>query len=109
MIKHIVLWKLREFPSREEKLKTAKNLRQKLMEMKKSIKQIRTIEVGINTDKASASNYDVILMTQFDSINDLQAYKVHPAHQELVEYLQTIRELRVAIDYEVVPETIEAI
>ena len=108
MIKHIVMWKLREFPSREEKLKTARNLRQKLLDIKKSIKQIMTIEVGLNTDKASASNYDVILITQFASIEDLQAYKVHPAHQELVEYLQTIRELRVAIDYEVFSETIEA-
>jgi hypothetical protein len=100
MIKHIVMWKLREFPNRDEKLRTARSLRLKLLEMKKSIKQIKTIEVGINTEKASASNYDVILITQFVSIDDLQAYKVHPAHQELVEYLQTIRELRVAIDYE---------
>jgi hypothetical protein len=94
------MWKLREFPTKEEKLRTARNLRQKLLEMKKSIKQIKTIEVGINAEKASVSNYDVILLTQFVSIDDLQAYKVHPAHQELVEYLQTIRELRVAIDYE---------
>jgi hypothetical protein len=101
MIKHIVMWKLREFPSREEKLRIARNLRQKLLEMKKSIKQIKSIEVGINAEKASSSNYDVILITQFSSMDDLQGYKVHPAHQELVEYLQTIRELRVAIDYEI--------
>jgi len=100
------MWKLREFPTREEKLRTARNLRQKLLEMKKSIKEIKTIEVGINTEKASVSNYDVILLTQFAAFEDLQAYKVHPAHQELVEYLQTIRELRVAIDYEstILPE-----
>jgi cellobiose phosphorylase len=106
MIKHIVMWKLREFPTKEEKLRTARNLRQKLLEMKKSIKEIKTIEVGINTEKASVSNYDVILITQFAAFEDLQAYKVHPAHQELVEYLQTIRELRVAIDYEstILPE-----
>jgi len=96
------MWKLREFPSREDKLKTARNLRQKLLEMKKSIKQIKTIEVGINAEKASASNYDVILITQFASMEDLQGYKTHPAHQELVDYLQTIRELRSAIDYETV-------
>lgn len=103
MIKHIVMWKLREFSTREDKLRTAHSLRQKLLEMKKSVKVIQTIEVGINAEKASASNYDVILITQFASMDDLQKYKVHPAHQELVEYLQTIRELRVAIDYETIP------
>jgi hypothetical protein len=101
MIKHIVMWTLREFPNKEDKHKTARNLRQKLLEMKKSIKQIKQIEVGINAEKASSSNYDVILITQFSSMEDLQVYKTHPAHQELVEYLQTIRELRVAIDYEI--------
>lgn len=101
MIKHIVMWKLREFPSREDKAKIARNLRQKLLEMKKSVHEIKNIEVGINYEKASTANYDVILITEFLSMEDLQKYKVHPAHQELVEYLQNIRELRVAIDYEI--------
>ena len=100
MIKHIVLWKLREFSTREEKAKIARTLGSKLLDMKDAIPEIQSIEVGINDEKASPSNYDVILITKFSSMTDLQAYKVHPAHQELVEYLQTIRELRVAIDYE---------
>lgn len=100
MIKHIVLWKLREFSSREEKFLTAKSLRNKLLEMKDAIPEIRDVEVGINDSKASPSNYDVILITRFLNWEDLQAYKVHPAHQDLVEYLQNIRELRVAVDYE---------
>lgn len=99
MIKHIVIWKLREFSSREEKAKTAQNLRSKLLEMQEAISEIQSVEVGINAEKASPSNYDVILITRFKTWNDLQAYKVHPAHQELIEYLQNIRELRVAIDY----------
>ncbi len=99
MIKHIVIWKLREFSSREEKAKTAQNLRSKLLEMQEAISEIQSVEVGINNDKASSSNYDVILITRFKSWSDLKAYKVHPAHQELIEYLQNIRELRVAIDY----------
>ena len=99
MVRHIVMFKLREFSNAEEKTKAVEAVRTNLIAMKKRITVIREFEVGINFNPADTA-YDLVINSTFASKNDLKIYQVHPAHQELVEYLQTIRELRVAIDYE---------
>ena len=45
-------------------------------------------------------NYDVILNCTFNSVEDLNAYQVHPAHQAAAVYIKKVVEARVCVDYE---------
>ncbi len=94
MLTHIVLFKLKD--------KSPENLqilKEKLLGLKDQVPVLRFIEVGTDVIHSERS-YDVGLYTKFDSLEDMQAYQVHPAHVKVAEYIQTIREAIVAIDYE---------
>ncbi|GAB2724146.1 Dabb family protein [Paenibacillus thermoaerophilus] len=94
MITHIVLFKLKS-PDPETLAKT----RDVLLGMKGRIPQLRHLEVGVDVLRSERS-YDIGLYTKFDSLEDLQAYQVHPVHQEVIQYMASVRESSVAVDYE---------
>lgn len=98
MVKHIVMWKLKDFPEKE-KNRVVEELRKRLIALKDSIPVIRNMEVGINSPEAAQSNYEVVLISEFNSFEELQTYQMHPEHLLLKEYLETIRDYRTAIDF----------
>ncbi|AET68669.1 Stress responsive A/B Barrel Domain-containing protein [Desulfosporosinus orientis DSM 765] len=59
MIKHIVMWKLKEFAEGKSRTENARILKIILEGLKNSIAQIRHIEVGININP-SEDSYDVV-------------------------------------------------
>ena len=99
MLKHVVLWKLKESAEGNTKQTNAQNMKQRLLDLANKIEQIISIEVGINASEEDRT-YDVILITRFDSKNDLDIYVHHPAHQEFVQYVRNIRDERVVVDFE---------
>lgn len=99
MIKHIVLWKLDESYSAAEKDAIRNALRKKLLDLEEEISELIHIEVYLNSLEASAKNYDLLLDTIFNSMEDLAAYQAHPSHQKVVNYIQTLKLQRAAIDY----------
>jgi hypothetical protein len=101
MINHIVMWKLKEFSTIEEREAAAIELRRRLMTLKNLIPEIRTMEVGINASAASDTNYEVVLISEFESFETLKVYQEHFEHKKLIEFLAQIRIHRVAIDYEI--------
>jgi hypothetical protein len=94
MINHIVLFKLLEVTP--EKAEAA---RQVLSAMAGRIPELRHLEVGVNIVHSERS-YDLALLARFDSLEDLQAYQVHPLHVEVVKYLQGVRQAAIVVDYE---------
>ena len=48
-----------------------------------------------------SGNYDAVLVSTFDSVEDLAAYKNDPRHQAVSALCRAIRTDRVAVDYEV--------
>ena len=62
------------------------------------IPQIRSQEVGVNV---LAGNYDAVLISTFDSLSDLEAYKNDPRHVAVAALCKEIRTDRVAVDFEV--------
>ena len=68
--------------------------------MKNTIPVIRKIEVKINLSEASADNHDVILESEFDTLEDVRTYAVHPEHIKVGEFIAKVRTSRAAIDYE---------
>ncbi|MCX7714652.1 MAG: Dabb family protein [Clostridia bacterium] len=95
MIKHIVMWKLQE----EGKAENAIKIKEILEGLKSKINVIRFIEVGINIEKSEAA-YDIVLVSEFESQNDLESYQIHPDHKAAGAFIKTVATNRVVVDYE---------
>lgn len=95
MITHIVFFRLSDRTDRA----IAETL-EKLLSMDGKIPQIRQLEAGADIVRSERS-YDLALITRFDSMDDLQAYQVHPYHAEqIVPFVRSICSSIVAVDYE---------
>lgn len=98
MIKHIVMWSLKNEHNGLSKSTIALELKSKLLDLKGKIPQIKKIEVGINEINFDRNN-DVVLITEFESFNDLSIYANHPDHLKLVEFVRENSISRSAIDF----------
>ncbi|PKM50646.1 MAG: stress responsive protein [Firmicutes bacterium HGW-Firmicutes-7] len=96
MIKHIVMWNIKENENKEIVLKT---LKEKLEGLKGEIDFIQVIEVGSNYN-SSPQAHDVVLYSEFLTKADLNAYVIHPAHKKAGEYVRSVVKDRVVVDYE---------
>lgn len=95
MIKHIVFFKLKE--RSEENVEKAKNV---LLGLVGKVPQLKSLEVGIDFNHSERS-YDIALVTEFNTKEDLVGYNVHPEHQKVAKYLLTLYESVIVVDYEV--------
>ncbi len=92
MIKHIVLFKI----SDEEKLQKAYDM---LMDLPSKIDFIRDWEVA-KAYTIGGKDYELCLISSFDSKEDLEKYDGHPAHVEVRNYVRAVREAGVSCNYE---------
>jgi len=100
MVKHIVMWKLHEFADGHTKAENALRIKKALEALKDKIGAIASLEVGINHTSRECA-YDVVLYSEFNSFDDLDAYQNHEAHIALKGFLKDLRAGRVFVDYEV--------
>ena len=97
MVKHIVLFKLKEFPSKEEKARKINQIKLGLLNLKAIIKELQSIEVGVNENPNE--QYDIALTTTHNSMDELQAYAVHPSHKAVSSIVREVMEIRACVDY----------
>lgn len=100
MVKHIILWKIREDLSPEEKAQVKAGVKAGLENLKGTIPGL--LEVHVRTESLPSSNADLMLDSLFADQDSLNGYSVHPAHVEVADtkvrpYMQT----RLCLDYEV--------
>ena len=100
MVKHIVMWGLKEGAEGMTKKQIAEKMKEQLNALRPIIKEIRSLEVGVNFLESPAA-YDVVLYTEFDSRDDLQTYQVHPDHVALKDFILSVTEKRAVVDYEI--------
>ncbi|RPI17557.1 MAG: Dabb family protein [Ignavibacteriae bacterium] len=100
MVKHIVCWNMTDTNGRT-KFENAKLAAETLLSLKDKINVIRKFEVGINDERASKDNFDVTLISEFDSFEDLDIYQKHPEHVKAAAFIKTIRITKAAVDFEV--------
>lgn len=91
MLKHIVMWRLKD-PSDAPELKAI------LEALPAAIEEITSFQVGINTAQGDAA-CDVVLVSAFADEAALDRYRVHPQHQEVVTYLGERAAERYVVDY----------
>ena len=92
MIRHIVMWKFR--PGTEAEQERFLN---GLRALQGVIPQLLRSEVAVHM---ATDNYDAVLVSEFESLETLELYKNDPRHQAVSALCKSIREDRVAIDYE---------
>ncbi len=97
MVNHVVSFKLKDFPL-DEKKAVAAELKTMLEGLKEKISELKYLEVGINHDLTSA-NYDLVLISHFDSLETLKAYQVHPEHQKVGKRIVEATVSRAAVDF----------
>lgn len=96
MVKHIVLWTFRD--DRGEKRENLRLAKQMLEGLQERIPGIVKMEVGVNLNPATEA-YDLALYSEFESLEALEGYQVHPEHQRAVEFLREVRDKRAVVDY----------
>lgn len=100
MIKHIVLWKLKDSAYSKTKLENAKAIKAMLEDLRGKIPGLLKIEVGIDFSGTDQSA-DVVLYSEFSSREALEDYQVHPLHEPIKAYVMGARVERRIADYEV--------
>jgi hypothetical protein len=105
MIKHIVMWKLRDAAGAADaeggtKAENALKVKASLEGLNGKIKGMRLLEVGININDSPAA-YDVVLYSEFATRDDLEAYQQHPEHLKAGDFIGKVRLDRKVIDYEI--------
>jgi hypothetical protein len=100
MIKHIVVWHLKDEALGCDKAANREALLAMLEELPRLVPGIRHFEFGVDIGAAQGP-WDVALYSEFETRNDLDAYQVHPEHLRLKEFVAAINDGRAVVDYEV--------
>lgn len=78
MVKHVILWKLKEELTEEEKVAIKASIKEGLEGLKGKIPGL--LEITVYTEGLASSNADLMLDSAFESEEALKNYAVHPEH-----------------------------
>ncbi len=90
MIKHIVVWTMKDDVTAVQKTE----MKNRLEALKKSIPELLKIEVGMDDSCGTMSLY-----SEFAKENDLIAYQLHPDHKTVVAFVKPLVASRAVCDY----------
>lgn len=95
MIKHIILWKLKDDVDAPSAVAEAKA---RLEALNGRIDGL--VSLTVRTDKLTSSNADMMLDSSFDSEAALAAYQINPLHVEAASFVRSVVSDRLCLDYE---------
>ena len=95
MVKHAVMFKFKG--DADKRKEVAENFGEALMQLPEEIEVLKSMEVGINENPSES--WDLILVATLDSIDDIETYSKHPAHQAAVEIIAPYKDERACVDY----------
>jgi hypothetical protein len=100
MVKHVILWQLKEELSTEQKKEIKLNIKKGLEGLKGIVPGLIDIQVNING--LESSNADVMLDSTFTDFNALKNYAVHPEHVKVADRdVRPFTAHRSCLDYEI--------
>ena len=100
MVKHVILWTLKDELSAEEKVAIKQEIKEGLEGLKGKVPGIVDIKVNING--LESSNADLMLDSTFESVEALKGYSVHPEHVAVADSkVRPYTKIRSCLDYEV--------
>jgi len=96
MLRHIVTWNFADGFSDEEKFQHAKKIKHDL-EALINLDGVVKMQVFIN--ELATSNMDILLDSAFENEAALAAYKIHPQHVKVAEFIGAVLKNRACFDY----------
>lgn len=104
MIRHVVMWKLKEEAEGASKKKNAEKMKLILEGLKINIDEIKSVEVGINMteeDEEAGTAYDVVLISDFETELDYTMYTRNAHHKKALSFINSVIKERHFVDYKV--------
>ena len=99
MVKHVILWQLKDELSAEEKAAVKAGIREGLESLSGKIPGL--VDIHVIIDALPSSNADLMLDTTFESAEALKGYSPHPAHVAVANSkVRPYYKNRVCLDYE---------
>lgn len=100
MVKHIILWQLKEELQGEEKEQVKNNMKAHLEALVGKVPGLISMQIVI--DGLESSNADVMLDSTLEDEAALKGYAVHPEHVAVADtYVRPFTAVRTCMDYEV--------
>ncbi|MBQ1369905.1 MAG: Dabb family protein [Clostridia bacterium] len=100
MVKHIILWQLKDEYSADEKAAIKADIKAGLEGLVGKVPGL--LEVTVNIDPLETSNADLMLDSTLESFDALKGYVVHPDHVAVADgKVRPNVKSRVCMDYEV--------
>lgn len=99
MIRHVVAWKLAATDPAQKETDAARIVAE-LSALVGVVDSIRSLQVGANMAYADR-NWDVVLVGDFDDLDGLDAYQVHPSHVAAAAVVRSLVADRASVDIEV--------
>lgn len=99
MIRHVIMWRFAEGYEGMTKDEIMDKITDSFVHLKNTIPEIRFMSVERDVLKSERS-FDMIYITEFDSLEALEAYRVHPEHVKVAEFIGKVRVAQAVTDTE---------
>jgi len=100
MIKHVILWQIKDEYCEKEKQDIMRGVKEGLEGLIGKIPGL--IDIKVNINGLASSNADMMLDSSFESEEALKAYAVHPEHVAVADAkVRPFTKSRSCLDYEV--------
>lgn len=99
MVKHIILWQLKDELSRSERKDIKEGIKAGLEGLKGKVPGL--VDIQVNTEPLNSSNADLMLDSTFENEEALKGYAVHPEHVKVADNkVRPFTKTRMCLDFE---------
>ena len=99
MVKHVILWQLKDELTAEEKVTIKKEMKENLEGLVGKIPGL--LEMKIQTEGLASSNAEVMLDSSFEDEAALKGYATHPEHVAVADgKVRPFTKARLCLDFE---------
>ena len=106
MIRHIVMWKFKEYAQDRTKEENLQYVKEKMEALPEQIDCLLSMHVYFNINDKPGM-YDAVAVSTFKSLRDITKYRLHPSHKYITEYIALVRDGRASVDFAVDDEETE--
>ena len=100
MVKHVILWQLKDELTAEEKVEVKKGIKEGLESLAGKIPGLT--EIKVQTEGLASSNAEVMLDSTFVDEVSLKGYATHPEHVAVADgKVRPYTKTRLCLDFEV--------
>ena len=100
MIRHTIMWKFVEEYEGMSKDEIMERIEEQFDHLKNVIPEIKSMSVERDVLRSERS-FDMIYITEFDSLETLEIYRVHPEHVKVAKFIGAVRAAQAVTDSEI--------